>query len=104
MNNTISNFPATPTISSSALAALINWNRKDDEPRVRHDRFMGKVPKYFGAVLASEFSGVDVFTQKSGRFSRNVYNFPRREASSIALAYGYELTEIDFQNAAKMCK
>lgn len=101
MNNTTPNFPAIPTISSYNLVALINWNRKDEESLVRHDRFMVKVPKYFGEVLAAGFFGNDTFARKSGSFSRNVYNFPKLEAYSIAREYGYELTEKAFEEFGK---
>lgn len=70
----------TQTVSSLEVVALLNSLRNDNEPRLRHDHFVRKVPLVLG--------------DRAGRFkdTRTAgYVFPRREACLMVISYGYEL-------------
>ena len=68
------------SISSLELVALLNSLRDSSEPRLRHDHFVGKVPKVLG--------------DRAGRFRDTKtagYVFPLREACLMVMSYGYKL-------------
>jgi phage antirepressor YoqD-like protein len=76
----------TVTMSSVEMVEYINTTR-DDIDKLRHDNFMAKVPSVLG-IHAPKFLG----TQKYGNGNtRNIYNFPKREACLMAMSYSYEL-------------
>jgi hypothetical protein len=79
-------------MSSLELVEYINSQRGPDEVKLRHDNFMAKVLKVLG-IHAPKFLG----TQKYGNGnSRDIYNFPKREACLMAMSYSYELQAIVF--------
>lgn len=80
------------TMSSLELVKFINSQRGPDEAELRHNNFMAKVPKVLGADVAKFLA-----TQKYGNSnSRDIYNFPKREACLMAMSYSYELQAIVF--------
>jgi hypothetical protein len=80
------------TMSSLELVEYINSQRGPDEAELRHNNFMAKVPKVLGADAAKFLA-----TQKYGNGnSRDIYNFPKREACLMAMSYSYELQAIVF--------
>jgi hypothetical protein len=79
-------------MSSLELVEFINSQRGPDEAELRHNNFMAKVPKVLGADAAKFLA-----TQKYGNSnSRDIYNFPKREACLMAMSYSYELQAIVF--------
>lgn len=77
---------ASPQATSLELVELLNALRDVNEPRLRHDHFMRKVPKVLGTT-ASRFAST--YTTSSGDYP--CYVFPRREACLMVMSYGYEL-------------
>lgn len=78
------------TMSSLELVEFVNSRRGPDEAELRHNNFMAKVPKVLGADAAKFLA-----TQKYGNGnSRDIYNFPKREACLMAMSYSYELQAI----------
>ena len=54
---------------------------------LRHDHFMAKVPKVLG-IDAPKFLGTQTYGNNN---TREVYNFPKREACLMAMSYSYDL-------------
>jgi hypothetical protein len=80
------------TMTSLELVEFINSQRGPDEPELLHKNFMAKVPKVLGAGAAKFLA-----SQKYGNCnSRDIYNFPKREACLMAMSYSYELQAIVF--------
>lgn len=74
------------TMSSMDMVDYINATRLEGSTALRHDNFMTKVPKVI--KNAPKFLG----TMKYGvNNTRQVYNFPKREACLMAMSYSYEL-------------
>lgn len=72
-------------MSCLELVEFINSQRKPGEPELRHDNFMAKVPKVLGEA-APEFLGTAPYTNGTGaQVSRQIYNFPKREACLMAM-------------------
>lgn len=97
----VANDSGVKTMSSLDLVDYINFVRKPGEAILRHDHFMAKVPTVLGQIQAPKFLG----TQKYGNnITRNVYNFPRKEAIRMAMSYSYELQEavLDAWDAAEL--
>jgi phage antirepressor YoqD-like protein len=80
------------TMSSLELVEFINKERKlSNEPQLRHDNLMQKIPKVLG-LQAPSFEGTSPYTNGAGNLvSRVVYNLPKREACLVAMSYSYEL-------------
>ena len=82
------------TMSSLELVEFINCQRGPYEAELRHNNFMAKVPKVLGTDAAKFLA-----TQKYGNSnSRDIYNFPKREACLMAMSYSYELEAIVFDH------
>lgn len=93
----------TPTMSSLAMVDYINAERKakaEEEGltfpcrkyrRLKHKNFMAKVPKVLGETSA-KFLADDIYAVGNGaQATRQIYNFPKREACLMAMSYSYEL-------------
>jgi phage antirepressor YoqD-like protein len=79
------------TMSSLELVEYINEERGDGVPQLRHDHFMAKVVSVLG-IAAPKFMGTATYINGTGaEVSRNIYNFPKREACLMAMSYSYEL-------------
>ncbi|RMX08515.1 hypothetical protein D8I35_05415 [Corticibacter populi] len=81
---------AAVTMTSLELVEFINSQRGEDEAELRHDSFMGKVPKVLGEA-APKFLGTASYTVNNAVRSRSIYSFPKREACLMAMSYSYEL-------------
>jgi hypothetical protein len=80
--------PGQVTMSGLELVEYINSQRNADEPELRHDNFLAKVPLVLGAVVALNFQGY----YKASNGKQNLcYRFPKREACLMAMSYSYEL-------------
>lgn len=77
------------TMSSLELVDFINNNREFDEPLLRHDNFMAKVPKVLGEGGVLKFK--DTYTNPQNGQLYRFYRFPKREACLMAMSYSYEL-------------
>lgn len=85
-NFKLSTTDGVATMSSIDMVEYINATRMEGVAVLRHDNFMSKVPKVIRN--APKFLG----TQKYGtNNTRQVYNFPKREACLMAMSYSYEL-------------
>jgi hypothetical protein len=82
--------PAQVTMSSLELVEYINSQRNAEEPELRHDNFLAKVPLVLGAVVALNFQGY--YRASNGKHNL-CYRFPKREACLMAMSYSYELQE-----------
>jgi hypothetical protein len=79
-------------MSSLDMVAYINATRQSGKTELRHDHFMAKVPNVLGYSLSPKFLGSNKFINgKGGEQTRQVYNFPRREAMLMAMSYSYKL-------------
>lgn len=76
------------TMTSLELVDFINAQRAPDEPELRHDHFMVKVPKVLGENYAPKFLGTQGYGNNN---TRAIYNLPKREACLMAMSYSYEL-------------
>ena len=74
-------------MSSLEMVSYINSTRQPGDAELRHDSFMTKVAKVLGED-APKFSGTS-FYQGNGaaKQSRQIYNFPKREAMLMAMSY-----------------
>lgn len=94
---------SVPTMSSLQMVEYINADRKAKaeaegltfpckEYRVlQHKHFLAKVPKVLGETSA-KFLADDTYVVGNGaRVTRQIYNFPKREACLMAMSYSYEL-------------
>jgi hypothetical protein len=91
MFNTLATTNEVVTMSSLEMVDFINQTREENEPEIRHDNFMKKVGKVLGEP-AQNFLATDFYTNGIGsRISRQIYNFPRREAILMAMSYSYKL-------------
>ena len=75
------------TMSSLELVEYINAERGDGVAQLRHDSFMDKVQQVLGAD-APKFIGTQTYGNNN---TRNIYNFPKREACLMAMSYSYDL-------------
>jgi hypothetical protein len=91
MFNTLATTNEVVTMSSLEMVDFINQTREENEPEIRHDNFMKKVGKVLGEQ-APKFEGTSFYVNGIGaRVSRLIYNFPRREATLMAMSYSYKL-------------
>ena len=81
------NLVNTITMTSIELVAFINSSRAESEAVLRHDSFMDKVPQVLGSD-APKFIGTQTYGNNN---TRNIYNFPKREACLLAMSYSYDL-------------
>lgn len=77
------------TMSSLELVDFINSNRENQEPFLRHDNFMAKVPQVLGEGGVLKFK--DTYTHPQNGQQYPCYRFPKREACLMAMSYSYEL-------------
>lgn len=70
------------------MVAYINATRKQGEGELRHDNFMAKVPD----VLKEHLQFKGYYLGDNGKYLP-CYNFPRREATFMAMSYSYELQQ-----------
>ena len=77
------------TMSSLELVDFINRNRENQEPFLRHDNFMAKVPQVLGEEGVLKFK--DTYTHPQNGQQYPCYRFPKREACLMAMSYSYEL-------------
>jgi hypothetical protein len=75
-------------MSSLDMVAYINATRKPGEAELKHSDFLKKVPQVLKA--AGNFSSG--YLDSNGQ-QRPCYNFPRREATFMAMSYSYELQQ-----------
>jgi len=75
-------------MSSLDMVAYINATRKPGEAELSHNNFLRKVPQ----VLKDHGNFTSIFLDSYGR-SQPCYNFPRREATFMAMSYSYELQQ-----------
>lgn len=75
------------TMSSLEMVSYINSSRKPGEAEVRHADFLVKVPK----VLNGGERNFSSSYQSAQNKSLPMYNFPKREATLLAMSYSYEL-------------
>ena len=79
------------TMSSLEMVKYINDTRKLGEAELMHKNFLAKVPTVLGKD-AAKFSAASFYQGNgSAQLSRNIYNFPKREAMLMAMSYSYEL-------------
>lgn len=94
---------SVPTMSSLQMVDYINADRKAkakaegmDFPgkkyrQLSHKNFFSKVPTVLGATSA-KFLADDIYSSGNGAQStRQIYQFPKREACLMAMSYSYEL-------------
>jgi len=84
----------TITMTSLEIVDFINNHRKanGNDTELRHDHFMTKVPQVLGETTAPKFLGTVNYQSGQGAVStRNVYNFPKREACLMAMSYSYDI-------------
>ena len=79
-----------PTMSSIDLVDFINSEYPGRQSPLRHDHFMTKVPRVLG-LTAPEFLGTGTYVAGGVTHTRNIYNFPKREACLMAMSYSYDL-------------
>lgn len=78
-------------MSSLEMVSYINSTRKAGEGELTPANFTVKVQKVLGS-LAPSFEGTSFYVNGAGnKVSRNIYNFPKREAMLMAMSYSYEL-------------
>jgi hypothetical protein len=75
-------------MSSLDMVAYINATRKPGEAELLHFSFLAKVPQ----VLKDAKSFLSNYLDSYGR-QQPCYNFPRREATFMAMSYSYELQQ-----------
>lgn len=91
MISRIVNTNAAITMTSLELVDYINSQRTEGDAELRHDSFMGKVPKVLGEA-AAQFIGAAFYTNGTGgKVSRAIYTFVKREACLMAMSYSYDL-------------
>lgn len=95
----VANINQSATMSSLELVDFINIDRKErahaagvefpskGHAELQHNHFMAKVPEVLGDG-AVKFLGTQTYGNNN---TRNVYNFPKREACLMAMSYSYEL-------------
>ncbi|HAU5689068.1 Uncharacterised protein [Citrobacter freundii] len=94
---------SAPTMSSLEMVDYINANRKVKAEaeglsfpckkyrKLSHKNFMPKVLKVLGETSAG-FLADDIYVAGNGaQATRQIYNFPKREACLMAMSYDYEL-------------
>lgn len=94
---------SAPTMSSLEMVDYINANRKAKAEaeglsfpckkyrKLSHKNFMPKVLKVLGETSA-KFLADDIYVAGNGaQATRQIYNFPKREACLMAMSYDYEL-------------
>lgn len=94
---------SAPTMSSHEMVDYINANRKTKAEaeglsfpckkyrKLSHKNFMPKVLKVLGETSA-KFLADDIYVAGNGaQATRQIYNFPKREACLMAMSYDYEL-------------
>lgn len=94
---------SAPTMSSLEMVDYINANRKAKAEaeglsfpckkyrKLSHKNFMPKVLKVLGETSA-KFLAEDIYVAGNGaQATRQIYNFPKREACLMAMSYDYEL-------------
>lgn len=94
---------SAPTMSSLEMVDYINANRKAKAEaeglsfpckkyrKLSHKNFMPKVLKVLGEASA-KFLADDIYVAGNGaQATRQIYNFPKREACLMAMSYDYEL-------------
>ena len=77
----------TVTMSSLEIVDVINAARSESDAVLRHDDFLRKVPQVLGEIVARNFTGY--YTASNGK-KNPCYNFPRREATLMAMSYNYK--------------
>ena len=75
------------TMSSLEMVSYINSSRKPGEAEVRHADFLVKVPK----VLNGGERNFSSSYQSAQNKSLPMYNFPRREATLMAMSFSYDM-------------
>ena len=75
-------------MSSLEMVEYINSNRTATANVLRHDNFLGKVPQVLG-LGSPKFLGTYRHPQNGQTYP--CYNFPKREACLMAMAYSYDL-------------
>lgn len=95
MNNALINTtcPTTAiTMSSLEMVEYINSMRQPGGAELQHRSFTAKVPAVLGEITAAKFSASVQYSSGNGALStRNIYNFPKREACLMAMSYSYDL-------------
>lgn len=89
MNELITARGRPVTMTSLELVDFINSQRSADEPELRHDHFMAKVPKVLGTEGLPKFR--DTYHHPQNGQGYPCYRFPKREACLMAMSYSYEL-------------
>lgn len=82
-------------MTSLELVDFINQLRADEGgyTPLRHDNFMAKVPRVIGESMSPKFLGVINQTMpQGGSKQREIYRFPKREATLMAMSYSHEIS------------
>ena len=94
---------SVPTMSSLEMVNYINADRKSKAEAqglkfpckqyrvLKHKSFMAKAPKVLGETSAKYFADDTYIAGNGAQASRQIYNFPKREACLMAMSYSYEL-------------
>jgi phage antirepressor YoqD-like protein len=96
-NNTLSAGSQEITIISTELVELINRLR-DSSKQISHSDLLKKVPKVLGKD-EGKFSSI--YLDKMNR-EQPCYNFPKREASLMAMSYSYEVQAVVFDHMTRL--
>lgn len=79
-----------PTMSSLDMVDYINATRNEGDGVLSHDNFIKKVGKVLKEAARS-FERPTPYTVNNATKLRNVYYFPEREATLLAMSYSYDL-------------
>jgi hypothetical protein len=83
-------------MSSVEIVEYINATRGPGSAPLLHKSFLTKTRKVLG-VAANNFAGTSTYVNGGGGTqSREVFNFPKREAMLMAMSYSYELQAVVF--------
>lgn len=96
MNNLILNISSNngvKTMSSREMVDYINSIRDKTKPLglLTHENFVVKVKKVLPVTHNSFESSVNYIGHQGSKRTRTLYNFPKREATLMAMSYSYEL-------------
>lgn len=87
----IAGLDAEITMTSIEMVTYLNDERKNSPTayaEVNHSDFMRRVPKVLGEDHVPKFLGSQSYGNNN---TRDIYNFPKREACLMAMSYSHEL-------------
>ncbi|WP_220668286.1 Rha family transcriptional regulator [Raoultella ornithinolytica] len=99
-----------PTMSSLEMVDYINADRKAEGlkfpckrfTRIQHKHILAKTPKVLGETSAKFLADDTYLVGNGARATRQIYNFPKREACLMAMSYSYELQAQVFDHMTEL--